>query len=442
MPSQRSALHRSPIAVVLGFLLIAVVIAVAGIAILGGSPARGNGVVSRAGEAPVGVTPAVSSTAPPPRSRSTARRASKHPSIAAPAALRVVTSGQLGVRLRWKAVPRATSYDVVAASNPEFGLGVRMFTIKRLRSTSATVTFSPPGIPKNTTYYFKVRARGNGHRSADSGVVVAQDSASRIDVAVGSFNIRKNDSEMPWTADRQYRVRALLLNSGFDIVGLQEAPSTDNFGLMYKSLALAFRFSGVGPEKILYRSDRFVPSRGIDGTIDLGGSSASSPRTATYTLLKDIRNNAEMLVVCPHLAYEPGRQFDSLRAAETRNLVNGIHRVNTGSWPVIVPGDFNSAAVVRTGGFDGAGRVMAKSGLIDSEAVATTRTNSDFGSINGLHAKPRRSYRHIDRVFVSPEVAVANYEVLVQLTGNAKRYAKPFLSDHNAIKVNLSIPID
>lgn len=287
--------------------------------------------------------------------------------------------------------------------------------------------------------------------SSDGVAAVATRATGRISVRIGSFNIRKSDSRLPWTASRRDLVAAQIRDNRFDVIGLQEANGNNNFASLYPRVKSAFASTASCAKvrhttirdaraRILYNPNRFTGSRAMSGRLNLDHSSRPDADLACWQLLTERPTGAKFLVVSAHLDSGSGRAHDNRRYQQAKNViadVAAIKRRHNATWPVLWPGDFNSSASRRYS-YDGPTIAMASVGSRDAYAVATKRTNGSYNSANQLSRTPIRTHHHVDHIFVSSGVSVSRFKVVVRLDG--RTYRTPFASDHNPIRATVKIP--
>lgn len=271
----------------------------------------------------------------------------------------------------------------------------------------------------------------------------------RVSLRIGSFNIRKSDKKLPWTAARRDRVAQQILSNRFDVIGLQEANGNDNFASLYPKVRSRLVSTAQCAKvkhttikdaraRILFNPSRFTGSHAISGRLNLDHSSRRDADFACYQLLTDRRTGAQFLVVSTHDASGVGRANDDRRYRQLKNLVADVARIQRAhgaSWPVLWPGDYNSSASKKYS-YDGPRIAMASIGARDAYAVAGRRKHGSYNSANQLKRTPVRTHHHVDHIFVSRSVRVSSFKVVVRLKG--KHYRTPFASDHNPIRATVS----
>lgn len=271
-------------------------------------------------------------------------------------------------------------------------------------------------------------------------------------VRIGSYNVHKDDSTLPWTKARRDRVAAQILHSGFDVVALQEANGNTTFPSLRRKVRHRFaatarcaKVKGTrirdARTRILYDRRRFSGSRAVSGRVRLDGTYAKTADYACYQLLTEKATGARFLVASAHLVNGRGRAKDRRRYRQTRNLIAdtlAVRRRHGDSWPIVWAGDYNSSGAHKYT-FDAPRRAMRRlAGARDAYAAAHRREHGSYNSANQLRRRPIRTHHHVDHVYVSPGIRVRAFAVIVRLKG--RLYRVPFASDHNPIRATLRIP--
>ncbi|CAN5137946.1 hypothetical protein BH09ACT10_BH09ACT10_02030 [soil metagenome] len=156
---------------------------------------------------------------------------------------------------------------------------------------------------------------------------------------------------------------------------------------------------------------------------------------ANWTIVTSKKTGKSFFVVSAHTIAKIGKTYDRERARQVTSLIRQVKKANTESLPVVYLGDFNSGSHFS---YDGPGKVFRKTGFVDSFTRARKKVRSSYDTFNGFELKPRRNGYQIDHVYVTPKVKVLRWENVIRLSG--KKYARPLPSDHNPVKVTLSIP--
>lgn len=262
-------------------------------------------------------------------------------------------------------------------------------------------------------------------------------------ITIGSFNVRKGAD-----GERLNLIADEMLRGGFDVVGLQETANQMQRAITarvsstyeYARLGIALKKDPTHAHnpsggQIYYRPSVLRPA-GLEGIIDLPTPSGA-PRKAVYSLFDVVGTGARFLFVSAHMLTGGGLDNANYRSMECTTLLDRIADMNPG-WPVVVVGDMNSDRGAKYV-YDAPARVFPARGMAEVFGAVGTVGHGDFNSFNGFSVKPRKGGYHLDRMFVSTGVAVLSADVMVRLAGK-KRYATPFVSDHNAIRAVIQIP--
>ncbi|MEI8082670.1 MAG: endonuclease/exonuclease/phosphatase family protein [Actinomycetes bacterium] len=355
------------------------------------------------------------------------------PRVGQPTGL-IAQSGQgTGIVLRWNPAVNAQSYQITQAHDPGFTQGVVSFT-----SASPAGMFTPTQLGRGQQYYFRVKAANGGSSSGFSNTAGAVMMSALAAVSVGTFNIRGPDAQLPWTGARRDGLAEHIKASNFDVIGLQEAAVSTSFGSLYPLLSGEYGLFSGRTDQILYRRSVFTPQTSTAGVVWLGSTPEGAPNDVTYVLLRHNATGAKVLYVTTHLASGPP-SLDGLRAAETSRLIATVAAVNTGNWPVVYCGDFNSSASPERPS-DSPFLTFMANGISDARFASPIRTNDQYNSANKLDPVPIAhplGYQ-IDRIFVSGSVGVRDWELLMRVSGG--RYVTPFISDHNAVRATVLLP--
>ena len=92
--------------------------------------------------------------------------------------------------------------------------------------------------------------------------------------------------------------------------------------------------------------------------------------------------------------------------------------------------------------YDAPRKVFNGQGYYDAYDLAATLTRPNYNSYNAFTTTPAFSKRwgdHVDHVWVKPSTQVRHWQGVVRLNGS--KLATPIPSDHNPVKVDLTIPL-
>ena len=193
---------------------------------------------------------------------------------------------------------------------------------------------------------------------------------------------------------------------------------------------------GYHGKKLFYRTGRFTQMEDRAGyiTMDQAGE-----RYAVWAELKDTTNDHRFIFVSVHTTAGKSYTADKLREFEIQTLLAQMDTINTEDLPVVFAGDFNSH---RNRAYDAPRKVFNGQGYYDAYDLAATLTRPNYNSYNAFTTTPAFSKRwgdHVDHVWVKPSTQVRHWQGVVGLNGS--KLATPIPSDHNPVKVDLTIPL-
>ncbi|WP_375476589.1 endonuclease/exonuclease/phosphatase family protein [uncultured Jatrophihabitans sp.] len=371
-----------------------------------------------------------------------------------PAGLRA-TAGHAGTYLTWRAEP-ATGWQITRSTRRNFSAGRRTYRIR-----GANPSFTPYGLVKGRTYWFRVQAMNGSTKSAPAAAVHATPRTALQSIRIATYNVLEANTAgalesgvalAAWPA-RRAGVVASIRKSGAAVVAVQEAAawigSPTGFGGTRQiddlrralggdwSLATTetpptthgFRRTA---DYVLYRSRVYQPAA-AGGHWSLGDQ-----RWAAYQLLRNRATGARVIAVSPHLLAGAGARYDTLRQREaTRLLAFGAAYARSTGAPIVYAGDFNST-VNRNHVFDGPGIVMRAAHVADSADAAQHMTNGQYNSANLNMRRPPTVGQSIDHIYAPPGVAVVSRTVVVKLVHG--RFVGAIPSDHNLVEARLAFP--
>ncbi len=229
---------------------------------------------------------------------------------------------------------------------------------------------------------------------------------------IATFNIRLPADKAPnaWTC-RVDRVRALIRQRGFDLMGLQEATSNQVDDLLTEGWA----YVGAGREDgkrggeascIFYKKDRFeMRDSGtfwLSETPEIPGSKsweAACPRVCTWGRMKDRKTGREFVYFNTHL--------DHMSAAARENgmalILKRMPQLAQGR-PVFLSGDMNAIPGTQP-------IRLAMAMLRDSAALSRTPHKGPVETYNGFKFDEKPKVR-IDYIFVSGGIDVKTHTTL------------------------------
>ena len=259
----------------------------------------------------------------------------------------------------------------------------------------------------------------------------SEQAAPQDTLTVMSYNIRcgtARDMENDW-AIRAEATPAMLQTVKPDIFGVQEALDfqifyIEHFCPEYKSYGIGREPNGKGEHmSIFYNSEVLemldhgtywlsdtpdVPSKGWD---------AECIRTATWALMKDLRNGKQFFFVNTHLDH---------KGVEARRnglalVVDKIAAMNPTGWPMVLTGDLNSDPDDPCLG-----------GIEEMMTNARTHAGSTDARIT-FNGFAKEEERIIDYIYYSGFSACPKFEVVTDTFAG-----KPYISDHYPIKAVLA----
>jgi len=341
--------------------------------------------------------------------------------------LKVAKVSDKAAKLSWKESANARQYDVVRATDKNFTKEV-----VAVRTRDDKAIFTTDGLDPSTKYYFRVRPVNGQSVGPFSKEVSDETLQPATTFSAATFNVC---SETCSRYGSRGRMAAALLNAAkVDIFGLQEAGGirvgrTTNAMFSGGSQGFARAAGGAKARYIFYRPAVFDQLNG--GLIALGNG-----RYAAWAHMKIKATGTEFYFLSLHL--ENGHGNDSKRASEMRTLVTRMSGINSDGLPVIYAGDFNSHPKRSA---DSPTAIFRSIGVTDSLLKSKSEpVNARINSGHTFSTTVLASGAHVDHIFVTKDVKVEGWEQLVRLSGG--RYAKPILSDHNALKAKLTLSAD
>ncbi|MFH6767851.1 endonuclease/exonuclease/phosphatase family protein [Gaetbulibacter aquiaggeris] len=251
-----------------------------------------------------------------------------------------------------------------------------------------------------------------------------------------TYNIKLDfpkEGKNSWTNRKPLMVRQLQFYEP-DIFGVQEAMPNQMKDL--DSLLIDYSFVGVGRDDgnnqgeysaIFYKSNQFkvlntctfwlsqTPEK-----VSMGWDAVCN-RVCTYALFENKNNQKQFYVFNTH--------FDHIGVEARKNsavlIIQKIKEINTEGYPLILMGDFNMQENHESIQY------ISKY-LKDSKTVSKSEPFGPSGTFNGFNFNKPVTER-IDFIFVSPEIKVEKYAVLID--SKDSRY----LSDHLPVLVNLKL---
>jgi endonuclease/exonuclease/phosphatase family metal-dependent hydrolase len=378
---------------------------------------------------------------------------------AANAALRPVRPTHLrttlrasGAYLTWAGHAKR-GFTVTRAANRAMNSKVHTYTI-----LGGTRQFTPPGLVRGRTYFFQVRARGRGARSAASALTEVRERSAEQNIRVMTYNIEELSRDgqregtgvvAPWSKRRIAAAR-LIKKADPDVVAIQEGSTwvgrprgRRQVDSLKSALGGGYALSHteVSPNRphyfrtgdyILYRKSAYR-AVGHSWHWALGDT-----EYAAYQVLVNRQTHAKLLFVSTHLIVGDGAGYDRMRERETKVLLSkaGTYAARR-HIPVIYAGDFNTDHTPEHA-FDGPGIAMREAHVASAFNAAQARWLAKYNSANGYDRRPPKFGDHIDYVFAPPGVAVRSWAQVMDLRHGRLRGVIP--SDHNPVVATLEYP--
>jgi endonuclease/exonuclease/phosphatase family metal-dependent hydrolase len=362
------------------------------------------------------------------------------------------SSSAKGTYLTWNSV-NSTGFTVEQATDPRMKQNVHTYSIDGQERQ-----FTPLGLNRGTTYYFRIRSTNIGTPSSYSSVVQATGMANEQPVSVMSYNVLEatNDGRSeggntvaPWS-ERGPAIAKIIRQASPDVIGIQEAASwvgavkgpreIDSLkSLLDGEYSLAK--TEIPPSQphylrtgvyILYKPTVYK-AVGNPGHWNIGNT-----RWAAYQILKKRATGAKFLFVSAHLLYTPGRTSDQRREAETKNLLTLAGRLAASAGvPIVYTGDFNSDQFAAHA-FNGVAKAMLAAHVDDAWDVAKKHTRAMFNTAEGYKRVPPKNGARIDYVFAPPGVGVQSWGLEMNLSHG--KFVGVIPSDHNALVSDVVFP--
>lgn len=362
-------------------------------------------------------------------------------------------SSSHGTYLTWSS-GAATGFRVAQATNSAMTANRRTYEIR-----GPVLQFTPYGLTRGRTYWFRVRALNSATPSSYTAPVALTARARMQPLSVVTYNIlqltwdgtRENGKVIaPWS--RRGPVAAALIKRAYpDVVAVQEGwpwaahkcgpRQVDSLRTMLADIGAEYylarteippceRGYGRRGDYILYKASAYQSVHG-GGVWDLGDG-----RNAAWQELQNRATGARVLVVCAHLTPPQGRTHDLQRQRETQTLLRlGSAKARALGVPVVYAGDFNSD---RIHAIDAPADVMRAAHIDDARAVAQSRSNTRYDSMNQYRTTPPAYGLDIDYVWAPGGTAVTSWTTLLNLSHG--HWVGTIPSDHNPVMARLQIP--
>ncbi len=376
-----------------------------------------------------------------------------HLAPATPTALTGV-SGAAGTYLSWDS-PTTTGFGIEQATNSSFTTGDRVYT-----TANSTQRFTPYGLSRGSTYWFRVRSINGATVSPYSGSVAVTVASSERPLRVLTYNVLSatfdgsaigGSTQAPWSQRRAEAV-ALLKQSGADVFAVQEGAAVVNAAGDRQVDSIA---TGLGTGYAIANTDHGsnpgqVPNSRYTGNYILYNRATVTPygtgghwmigylHKAAYHLFRDDKTGAKFLFLGTHLTSPRGPSYDLQRRAETINLITLARAYAAANQvtSIVYGGDINSwpGRYLTT---DMPGNQMKLNKTSDAFQAAQAHSNAGYSSINSYLRYPPMG-GSADRLFVTGGVAVRDWGQLLHVYGGA--FVGVIPSDHNPVYADIVLP--
>jgi hypothetical protein len=347
----------------------------------------------------------------------------------------------------------ASGYEIEQATNSAMTSNVKTYTMQ-----GPTPTFAPYGLSKGATYWYRVRALNGSTPSAATPAVAMQAKSSQLPMIAMTYNVLEATTDghnesgnivAPWS-QRQVGVVNYINRSNAGVVAIQEAAAWmkrvkgprqidylhralgSNWSLAHTEVPPSQHYYHRTGDYILYRNDLFS-AVGAGDHWAIGQS-----HWAAYQILRSRATGGEFLFISAHLIVPSGHVNDLKREQETKRIVSQArsYASSHGGLPIVYAGDYNSDQY----GHNPNGPVveMQAAGIPDAYALAQHLSNQKWNTANRYRTRPKPSFAHMDKLFVSRGIGVRSWTQLVNISHGRQIGVIP--SDHNPVVVSLEIP--
>ena len=428
---------------------------------------------------------------------SDAVRATTATSYAAPAGLKVASTGTTTVKLAWSSRGTGIRYRVAYSTSASMASA----TYKRFTPTSATLT----GLRSATTYYVKVRVITSAGKSlspysAAVRLTTAGASSAAVkpgsQLRVGTFNVKcfkcsdGKPNERSWW-DRRGDVVSDIRSQKLDVLGVQEASQAwlpkvqggkgqdlSQFEDLRNRLGGSWRLANTHrnncvrsttPSKCVYKNQG--ASQGTRIFYDasrvtllkqgskLLPSAAGNDRYLAWAVLRQRSTGKKFFFADAHL--EPNQDWQ-LHVDEATTVAKEVAKQNTDRLPTFVVGDMNAhkntlntsgkrdnpvykVIVSRYGYVDPLGNPSGSTTTTPG-ATVERRIDTPLSSFNGFQRTPNPNYfgrrpngTYIDYIFTSKRVRVLEWQNVAHLDAQ-HAYVGKQASDHNLQRATVILP--
>jgi hypothetical protein len=387
-----------------------------------------------------------------------------------------VSSTSTGTYLTWIGA-QANGYDVDVTDTRT--ATTTRYHVRTVRS--AAQQFTPPDLIYGDTYSFRVRAWNSGTKSvwtlpySMNGPVASQLQSVRVmtyNLLTAQYDGDPATSGAiisPW-AQRAQKAAELLMQQHPDVLGVQEGWQQDvegfpsdfhqvdglvadananggDYEVADTSTPYTPSSTGLANHQtgnfIVYDASQYEPAT-IDGysggywTLDNGPPS----HNAVFQVLRPVDgSNPGFLFVTTHLPVQNGAAADQQREAETTAMIGYASALGQLlGIPVIYSGDYNSHPLFDAHPLDGPQVAMSKAGVVDDAAVALTKENPSYASVNEYFRTPPQNGMDLDYVWLPPGVAGTDWGVVLPQLSSTGQFVGAIPSDHNPVAATVEYP--
>jgi endonuclease/exonuclease/phosphatase family metal-dependent hydrolase len=369
---------------------------------------------------------------------------------ATPTNLRVASS-HAKTYLSW-ASKSASGFQVERSTDPTMTTNPKLYTVR-----GDANEFTPYGLTKGKTYYYRVRALNAATPSTFSAVTRAVTQGGSQSMKVMTYNIKEarfdgvhegGNTVAPWSARRKAAAAHLIENAMPDVIGVQEG--ADLLGhhrqvdtlraALHGRYALAHTEIPPGQPHTRRTGVYIMYNKSTYRAVGRGGHwNLGEKRSAAHQVLANRRTGAKVLIVSTHLFHGLGRGADMNRRHETQKLLRLGHSFAARKGlPIVYVGDFNSDPFKSKHAFDAPAQVMRAHHIADAFNVAQHRSMAHYDTGNGYRTRPPHVGARIDYVFAPQGVAVNSWRLVMRL--HHGKFVGTIPSDHNPLLVTLSYP--
>jgi hypothetical protein len=370
---------------------------------------------------------------------------------ATPSGLHAVASSA-GTYLQWTR-SSVTGYVIQQATTTSFS-GARTY---RVRWSAGT--FTPYGLTRGHTYYFRIRAYRGSAYSGWSGAVSARPARSMQLVRVMTYNSlassfdgkREGSGRIAGWGSRMPKQVGLLRSANADAIAVQEAstclihykskPCWRQIDSLRLHLGSAYGLANTdsGP-KGRYAANYILYKKSVLSPVGNGGNWATGDNTAAaYQVLRARATGARLLFVSVHLIAPRGASADAKRGNETRSVLRQAqaYAARTKVSSIVYGGDFNTyLGEWRTN--DVSGSVLLGAGVSDGITVAQSVYRAKYDSYNRYYRTAPHGGHSLDHVYASRGVAMTMWSEVLQLSRG--KFVGAIPSDHNPVVSYVHIP--